>query len=70
MTLPLETKKWLLNERKSQRQEDDKMKKILVFIKYTAIPNKKEISNSNMQNQYVRVKNVAEEEELIKDITD
>jgi hypothetical protein len=27
MTLPLEAKKWLLNERKRQQQEDDKMKK-------------------------------------------
>jgi hypothetical protein len=29
MTLPLEAKKWLLNERKRQQQEDDKMKKSL-----------------------------------------
>jgi hypothetical protein len=27
MNLPLEAKKWLLNERKRQQQEDDKMKK-------------------------------------------
>jgi hypothetical protein len=27
MTLPLESKKWLLNERKLQQQQDDKMKK-------------------------------------------
>jgi hypothetical protein len=27
MALPLEAKKWLLNERKRQQQEDDKMKK-------------------------------------------
>jgi hypothetical protein len=27
MTLPLEAKKWLLNERKRQQQEDDNMKK-------------------------------------------
>jgi hypothetical protein len=27
MTLPLEAKKWLLNERKRQQQEDDKMMK-------------------------------------------
>jgi hypothetical protein len=29
MTLPLEAKKWLLNERKRQKQEDDKMKNSL-----------------------------------------
>jgi hypothetical protein len=27
MTLPLEAKKWLLNERKRQQQEDEKRKK-------------------------------------------
>jgi hypothetical protein len=27
MTLPFEAEKWLLNERKCQQQEDDKMKK-------------------------------------------
>jgi hypothetical protein len=31
MTLPLEDKKWLLNERKRQQQKDDKMKKSLVL---------------------------------------
>jgi hypothetical protein len=27
MTLPLEAKKWLLNERKCQQQKDEKIKK-------------------------------------------
>jgi hypothetical protein len=31
MTLPLEAKKWLLNERKRQQQDDDKMKKSLAL---------------------------------------
>jgi hypothetical protein len=31
MTLPLEAKKWLLNKRKFQQQEDDKMKKSLAL---------------------------------------
>jgi hypothetical protein len=31
MTLPLESKKWLLNERKRLQQEDDKMKKSLAL---------------------------------------
>jgi hypothetical protein len=38
MTLPLEAKKWLLNERKHQQQEDDKMKKSLALSKSTAVP--------------------------------
>jgi hypothetical protein len=70
MTLPLEAKKWLLNERKRQQQEDDKMKKSLALSKSTAIPNDKETNNSNMPNQYARVKNVAKEEDVIKENTD
>ena len=31
MTLPLEAKKWLLNERKCQQQQDDKVKKHLAL---------------------------------------
>jgi hypothetical protein len=70
MTLPLEAKKWILNERKNQQQEDDKMKKSLALSKSTAVPNDKETSNSNMQNQYARVKNVAKREDIIKENTD
>jgi hypothetical protein len=70
MTLPLEAKKWLLNERTHQNQEDDKMKKSLVLSKFTAIPNDKDTNNSNMPNQYARVKNVAKGEDVIKDNTD
>jgi hypothetical protein len=67
MTLPLEAKKWLLNERKRQQQEDDKMKKSLASSKYTAVPNDRETNNSNMPNQYARVKNVAKGEDVIKE---
>jgi hypothetical protein len=35
------------------------MKKSLVLGKSTAVSNDKETSNSNMQNQYARLKNVA-----------
>jgi hypothetical protein len=70
MTLPLEAKKWLLNERKHQQQEDDKMKKSLAFRKSTAVPNDKETNNANMPNQYARVKNVAKGEDVIKENTD
>jgi hypothetical protein len=38
MTLPLEAKIWLLNERKCQQQEDEKMKKSLALSKSTAVP--------------------------------
>jgi hypothetical protein len=55
MTLPLEAKKWLLNERKCQQQEDDKIKKSLALNKSTAIPNDKDTNNSNLPNQYARV---------------
>jgi hypothetical protein len=63
MTLPLEAKNWLLNERKRQQQEDDKMKKSLVLSKSIAVPNGKETNNSHMLNQYTRVKNVAKRKE-------
>jgi hypothetical protein len=42
MTFPLEAEKWLLNERKRQQQEDDKIKKSLALSKSTAIPNDKD----------------------------
>jgi hypothetical protein len=70
MTLPLEAKKWLLNEREHQQQEDDNMKKSLALIKSTAVPNGKDTNNFNMPNQYARVKNVAKGEDEIKDNTD
>jgi hypothetical protein len=70
MTLPLESKKRLLNEIKFQQQEDDKMKNSLAVSKSTAVTNDKEASNSNMPNQYARVKNVAKGEDEIKDNTD
>jgi hypothetical protein len=70
MTLPLEAKKWLLNERKRQLQEDDKMKKSLALSKYTAVPNDKETSNYSIPNQYARMKNVSKGEDVINDNTD
>jgi hypothetical protein len=70
MTLPLEEKKLLLNERNCQQHEDDKLKKSLALIKYTAVPYEKEVNNSNTQNQYSRVKNVAKEEDVDMDNTD
>jgi hypothetical protein len=68
--LPLEAKKWLLNERKRQQQENDKMKKSLVLSKSTVVPNDKDTNNSNLPNQYARVKNVAKGEDVIKENTD
>jgi hypothetical protein len=70
MTLLLEVKKWLLNERQRQKQEDDKMKKSLTISELTALSNDKETSNSNMTNQYARVKNVVKVEDVIKDKKD
>jgi hypothetical protein len=70
MTLHLKAKKWLLNERKLQKHEDDKMKKSLALNKSTAVYNDKETSNSNMPNQHVSVKNAAKGEDVIKENTD
>jgi hypothetical protein len=70
MTLPLEATKWLLNERKRQQKEDDKMKKSLALSKSTDSTNDKDTNNSNLPNQYTRVKNLAKGEDVIKDNTD
>jgi hypothetical protein len=70
MTLPLEGKKRLLNERKHQKQEDNKIKKSLALNKSTALPYDKETNHANMPNQYARVKNVAKGEDVIKENTD
>jgi hypothetical protein len=70
MILHLEAKKWLLNERKCQQQEHEKMKKSLTLSKSTAVPNDKDTNNSNIPNQYARVKNVAKGEDVIKENTD
>jgi hypothetical protein len=70
MTLLLEAKKCLLNERERQQQEGDKMKKSLALSKSTAVPNDKKTNNSNLPNQYARVKNVAKGEDVIKENTD
>jgi hypothetical protein len=70
MNLPLEAKKWLLNESKRQQQEDDKMKKSFVWSKSIAVSNDKKTGNANIPNQYARVKNVAKGEDVIKENTD
>jgi hypothetical protein len=46
------------------------MKKSLALIISTAVPNDKDTNNSNMPNQYARVKNVAKWENVIKENTD
>jgi hypothetical protein len=45
------------------------MKKSLALSKSTAVPNDKETNNSNLPNQYARVKSVAKGEDVIKDNT-
>jgi hypothetical protein len=46
------------------------MKNLLALSKSISVSNDKETSNSSMPNQYVRVKNVAKGEDVIKDNTD
>jgi hypothetical protein len=46
------------------------MKKSLVLSKSTALLNDKDTNNSNLPNQYARVKNIAKGEDVIKDNTD
>jgi hypothetical protein len=46
------------------------MKKSLDLIKSTAVPNDKETNNFHLPNQYARVKNVANGEDVIKENKD
>jgi hypothetical protein len=69
MTFPLEAKKWLLNERKIQQHEDEKMKKSLASRKSTAVPNERETSISSMPNQYAIMKNASKGKDVINDKT-
>jgi hypothetical protein len=46
------------------------MKKSLALSKSTAVPNDKGTNDSNMPNQYARVKNVARGEDVINENTD
>jgi hypothetical protein len=70
MSLSLEAKKWLLNERKRQHQEDEKVKKSLVRSKSTFVAAEKDNSNHTMPNQYARVKNASKGEEVAQVDTD
>jgi hypothetical protein len=63
MTLSMEAKKWLLNERKRQQQEDDKMKKSSSKKDTIKVPKKDRTNSPNMPSQYVRVKNTGKAEE-------
>jgi hypothetical protein len=70
MSLSLEAKKWLLNERKRQQQEDDKLKKSLDQCKSTFVAADKDSNNRTIPNQYAMLKNVAKGEEVAQDETD
>jgi hypothetical protein len=47
-----------------------KMMKSLALSTSTALPNDKDTNNSNLPNQFARVKNVAKGEDVIKENTD
>jgi hypothetical protein len=71
-SLSLEANKWLLNACKRQQQEDDKLKKSSnSTARDTSKPSSTESanlgSNSNMPNQYARVKNAVKGEDDIQD---
>ena len=66
MTLSLEAKKWLLNERKRQQQEDEKVKKSLTQRKSAVVTTEEDNSKVNMPNQYARVKSAVKGEELVQ----
>lgn len=71
MTLPLEAKKWLLNERKRQQIEDEKAKKSATIGDRNSVKSSdKDPKDVNMPNQYAKVKSVAKGEEMIQEDTE
>jgi hypothetical protein len=71
-SLSLETNKRLINEHKRQQQEDDKLNKSSNstsrnISKPSSTESSNPSSNSNMPNQYARVKNVVKGEDDIQD---
>jgi hypothetical protein len=72
MTLSLEAKKWLLNERKRQQQEEDKSKKSSDTNDNDAFKMSESNNNtsSKLPNQYAKVKNAVKGEEEVQDDID
>jgi hypothetical protein len=72
MTLSSEAKKWLLNERTPQQQEEDKSKKSSDIKRNDALKLSKRNKNtsSNIPNQFAKVKNTMNGEEEDQDDTD
>jgi hypothetical protein len=72
MTLSLEAKKWLLNERKRQQQEEDTPKKSSDTNGNGALKMSERNKNtsSKLPNQYAKVKNAAKGEEEVQDDAD
>jgi hypothetical protein len=65
-SLSTEAKKWLLNERKRQQIEDDKLKRsIHLENKEQGKVSDRDGNNPNIPNQYARVKNTSKGEEEI-----
>ena len=71
MPLPLEAKKWLLNERKHQQVEDEKAKKADAISDKSLVKfSDKDPKDVNMPNQYAKAKSVAKGEEMIQGDTE
>jgi hypothetical protein len=71
MTLSIDAKKWLLNERKLQQQEDDRRKRSLLDTNQDPVkaPDKKDNKDA-IPNQYARVKNGLKGEEDVQNHAD
>ena len=72
MTLSLEAKKWLLNERKRQQQEEDNSKRSSDKNGNDAfkMSERNKNTSSKLPNQYAKVKNAAKGEEEVQDDAD
>jgi hypothetical protein len=72
MTLSLEAKEWLLNERKRQQQEEDKSKTSLDTNGNDTCKMSQRTKNtsSKLPNQYAKVKNAVKGKEEVQDDAD
>jgi hypothetical protein len=71
VTLPLEAKKWLLNERKRHQFEDEKAKKAATIGDKNSVKfSDEDPKDVNMPNQYAKVKSIAKGEEIIQEDTE
>jgi hypothetical protein len=70
MTLSMEAKKWMLNERKRKQQEDYEFKRSSSRKDTIKVPEKDRTNSPTLSNQYAKVKNTVKVEGELQDGTE